>query len=628
MLPSGPLLIAGTPKPSDASTLHKMCPNRSQLGPPFEMADVLAVGTLVRAMARQACGGADARKGGLLHMASLLTVTSLLRTRVTLSLPGTLNTPPRGEVLLRAKRKSELLPENGRLLTFRISKAASASHLLSILDVAVDQWGFNEFHAGAAFSRLARLRKLQRLPSEHLNSHVFRRLQARVLDMISQSVLEARGAANILWAVAVLAVEEGSSGGGGSGGSRLLPYLVPRLVKLVDDTSPRMKPQELANCIWAVARLTDYFEVQEALPGILKSLPSKVPYMKPQEVSNCLWASARLTTTTQVLEILEVVPSIAEQAVRQADIMGPQDLSNCLWAAAQLRQLRGASEEGVLGRLVPRLAAQEPRVVEHMIPQHLANCLWASVYLQDVSEILQMVSDLVRHIPAKAPLMKSQELANCLWAAANLEDKVLDVRSIVPHLAESVAQEAASDNMLPQHLSNCLWASAHLHSSVREVLNALPSILRKMPSQLGGMNSQEVANCLWAVAHLREEVPVQHMVTLLPCLAKRLAETVEGMKPQELSSCLLASSHLESVSPEVLSSMPLLADRSNRIWPGGLKDGVAALTPLTPLTARACKQRKSSRRSNPSRFCSAAHEPRNLPKARQFSFSFVPGKMR
>ncbi|CAE7348892.1 unnamed protein product, partial [Symbiodinium sp. CCMP2456] len=510
---------------------------------------------------------------GLFQKASLLaTITSLWTSRNALSrtascrLPGKLCRGCASVVQRRAKERQLARAQTawskecvaGRLLTSRISKAATASVLIALLDSAVDQQGFNEYHAGAAFARLAQLKQKKRLSREHLKGHVVLRLQSRLLELISKGILEARGAANTLWAVAVLGLTN----------TRLLR----ELVHVVSGTSRNMKPQELANCVWALACLKDSHPlVLQALPRILESLPQKINGMKPQELSNCFWALARLREDEDAAFSMGV-RCVAEQASSLADFMGPQDLSNCLWAAAQLCRQADAPDE-LRKALVPRLVTRLPRVVHRMIPQHLANCLWSSVYLQDVTpEVLQIVPVLAREIPGKAARMNTQELSNCLWAAANLKDISREVLSIVSSVSEGLSESSSCRTLLPQHLSNCLWASAQLKDgpSGREVRKALPAILHSVPS-VADMNPQEVANCLWAAAHLQD---VRLVLQSVPFLVERLVETLDGMKPQELSSCLMASARLEATAPEVLHLTPLLADASNQLWPRGLRDGV------------------------------------------------------
>ena len=470
-----------------------------------------------------------------------------------------------------AKRRPTVLRSGQpRLLTSKISKAGSASALLTVLDSAVDHQDFNEFHAGAAFCRLARFKQMGRLKQERLSSGIVVRLQDRLLSLISQGGLEARGAANIFWAVAVLAMPS-------------TQQVLASLVKVVANTSVRMKPQELANCIWAVASLKQHPVALQALPDLLSNLPRKIPGMKPQEVCNCLWAAAHLHAAAP--KILEPVSDMVLHLARQTDRLGAQDLSNCLWTAVHLRE---ASHD--ILKAIPGMVAQVPRVAAAMIPQHLANCLWSCAYLQDAApEVLQIVPEIVQQLPGKVSQMNSQELSNCVWAAANLKDTSPEVLPALSELAEGVSRAAVSDELLPQHVSNYLWATAHLHNSSKEMLNALPAIASLLPSTVGGMNAQEVANCFWATAQLQEVAPC--MLRAVPCAARRLAETVNLMKPQELSSCFLASARLEGVAPEVLICTPLLAHLSSHVWPQCLRHGVEMLIALRPPKQRRRKKR-------------------------------------
>ena len=127
-------------------------------------------------------------------------------------------------------------------LTSQLADVPSAQQLLDILDRKLDGQLLNEFHISAAFTRLARHKKgFDRAMQQ---SPVIKRFVMKVLSMLERGGLPARQSANVFWAFASL---------GEKGGS--LQELIPPLTESLVVQTEVMKPQEVANVIWAAAIL-------------------------------------------------------------------------------------------------------------------------------------------------------------------------------------------------------------------------------------------------------------------------------------------------------------------------------------------------------------------------------------
>ena len=106
-----------------------------------------------------------------------------------------------------ATRKSQGSPksegEDPKVLTRKIKKAETAAELLGALHGEVDSATFNEFHASAACTKLARWK----LGPGDVKNPTLQRLIDRIQVLIEGGRLDPQGLANILWAFAKLFIE-------------------------------------------------------------------------------------------------------------------------------------------------------------------------------------------------------------------------------------------------------------------------------------------------------------------------------------------------------------------------------------------------------------------------------------
>ena len=260
-------------------------------------------------------------------------------------------------------------------LTSSISKARSTAAILNLLGKEVDGDIFNEFHMSAAFSRLAKFSQRRKLSREDVASPVWLRLLSRLCTMLKESMLDARGVANVFWAAAHL-----------QDAAPQVLTAVPPVAECILQEVDAMDSQALSNIIWSVAKLQDAApQVLIAVPAIAERIPRAVENMKPQELSNSLWSAANLQDAAP--QVLTAVPAIAERIPCAVEGMKPQELSNSLWSAANLQE----AAPRVL-TAVPAIAERMLHVAKGMTPQELSNSLWSAANLQDAApEVLTAV---------------------------------------------------------------------------------------------------------------------------------------------------------------------------------------------------------------------------------------------
>ncbi|MGI2030560.1 hypothetical protein, partial [Endozoicomonas acroporae] len=166
-----------------------------------------------------------------------------------------------------------------------------------------------------------------------------------------------------------------------------------------------------ANLLWALAKLVENgldpektVPLKEAVAALLHHVKSKAEskeekdHFKPQEVANLLWAVAKLLDNglkktpafrEAVAALLANVKTKAESK-EEKDHFIPQHITNLLWAVARLVDNGLGLEKTpklkeVVATLLPHVKtkAESKEEKDHFIPQHIANLLWAVAKLVD-----------------------------------------------------------------------------------------------------------------------------------------------------------------------------------------------------------------------------------------------------
>jgi hypothetical protein len=224
----------------------------------------------------------------------------------------------------------------------------------------------------------------------------------------------ARQLANTIWALAKLTT--GSSGGGAAvldaaaidGG---LESILAALVSQVSRLAASFNAQNVANTIWALAKLTtgssgggaavlNAAAIDGGLEGVLAALANQASRLaasfNAQGVANTIWALAKLTTddgggaavvNAAAIEggLEGVLAALASQVSRLAASFNAQEVSNTIWALAKLTTDNGgctavldaAASDGGLDDVLALLLSLAMRLAASFNAQDVANTIWA-----------------------------------------------------------------------------------------------------------------------------------------------------------------------------------------------------------------------------------------------------------
>ncbi|MGI2030283.1 DUF1601 domain-containing protein [Endozoicomonas acroporae] len=386
----------------------------------------------------------------------------------------------------------------------------------------------------------------------------------------------AREIANLLWAMAKLV----------DNGQELTPELnqaVAALLLLMNTKKDQFNAQGTANLLWAMAKMVDNglertAELKEAVVVLLPHVNVQKDQFTPQGIANLLWAMAKMVDNglERTAELKEAVVVLLPHVTAQKAHFKPQEISNLLWAMAKLvdnRQEQTPELKDAVAALLPHVNAQK----DQFIPQHIANLLWAMAKLVDngqerTKEFKETLAALLPQVNTQKANFKLQEIPNLLWAMAKLVDNGQErtpelnkaVASLLPHV------KAQKDQFNSQGIANLLWAMAKLVDNGQEqtsgLKEAVASLLPHVKAQKDQFNSQGIANLLWAMVKLVDNGQEQTsglkeaVARLLPHVNAQKA----NFKPQENTNLLWA--------------MAKLVDSGQEQTPG-LNETVAALLP-------------------------------------------------
>jgi len=363
---------------------------------------------------------------------------------------------------------------------------------------------------------------------------------------------EAQGAANTLWAIATLQVEE----------LRIIDPLLEACVKTVMN----MKSQELANSFWAAAKLN----VECAkINSLASACIDRSHLFNAQDAANTLWAAAKLGVSNQ-----QVIDTLITACKTCSKEMSMQNAVNSLWAVAKL----GISDQRVIDSLTTACIDR----IKDMTAQGAANSFWAIATL-NVSTSDTVINSLAHACVDRAHLFNAQDAANSLWAAAKLgisDQRVIDslTTACIDRIKDMTAQGAAnsfwaiatlnvstSDSVINSlahacvdraHLFNAqdaastLWAAAKLGISDRQVIESLTSACT---DRIKDMTAQGAANSFWAIATLN----VSTSDSVINSLAHACVDRAHLFNAQDAANSLWAACVL-NVKNQLITS-PLAA---------------------------------------------------------------------
>jgi hypothetical protein len=338
---------------------------------------------------------------------------------------------------------------------------------------------------------------------------VFQQLLDEALVMCHH--FEAQGAANTLWAIATLQVEE----------LRIIDPLVKACVKTVMN----MKSQELANSFWAAAKLN----VECAkINSLASACIDRSHLFNAQDAANTLWAAAKLGVSNQ--QVIDTLIAACNACSKEMSI---QNAVNSLWAIAKL----GISDQRVIDSLTTACLDH----IKDMTAQGAANSFWAVATL-NVSTSDSVIDSLAHACVDRAHLFNAQDAANSLWAAAKLgisDQRVIDslTTACLDRIKDMTAQGAA----------NSFWAVATLNVSTSDTV--IDSLAHACVDRAHLFNAQDAANCLWAACVLNVNDPL--IISPLAAAVSKLFSSLKRV--DECQQCLQASCFGVSLSEEALN---------------------------------------------------------------------------
>ncbi len=343
--------------------------------------------------------------------------------------------------------------------------------------------------------------KLKKLPKlKEVVAALFPQVKNQAESKEEKDRFKPQHLANLLWAVAKL-VDNGLE-------LEKTPKLKEALVALLPQVKTKAEsaeekdhfiPQHIANLLWALAKLVDNglaldetAKLNEAVTTLLPHVKNKAEltaekdHFKPQEVANLLWALAKLVDnglelrkTPKLKEsVVALLPHVKTKAESTAekDHLKPQEVTNLLWALAKLVDNGLELEKTVtLKEVVAALLldvktkAESKEEKDHFIPQHIANLLRTLVTLLEnglelkkIPKLKAVLAALLRHVQAKAEskekknYFKPQEVTTLVWSVAKLGEAIElnQVKSIFDSLVDSISE---NPQLSQQDISMALW---------------------------------------------------------------------------------------------------------------------------------------------------------------------------
>ncbi|WP_422468876.1 RAP domain-containing protein, partial [Endozoicomonas sp. ALC013] len=360
--------------------------------------------------------------------------------------------------------------------------------------------------------------------------------------------------ANLLWALAKL-VENGLEIEKTPQLKVAVAALLPRVKTKAESKEERdhFNPQEVANLMWAVAKLVDNRLDLGKTPKLKETVAALLSYVKtraeskqqkvhfiPQHITSLLWAVAKLVDnglemTAKLKEVVAaLLPHVKTKAEskEEKDHFNTQGITNLLWAVAKLVDNGLALEKApklteAVAALLPHVKtkAESKEEKDHFIPQHIANLLWALAKLVDnglelelekTAILTEALAALLYHVKTKAKSKEEkdhfipQHIANLLWAVAKLVDNGLELETtailketlaaLLYHVKTKAKSKEEKDHFIPQHIANLLWAVAKLGEAIE--LNLVKSTFDSLVERISEnpqFPQQGILMSLWGV---------------------------------------------------------------------------------------------------------------------------------
>jgi len=459
--------------------------------------------------------------------------------------------PPRGaphDSAGAAQKRQRRLPAtqvaaaagDARALTAQLTRCASVESLAAVCGRALPS--FNAIHVSAALTRCAHLAGGGGGRTSAVRPPVAAGAAPVALDALLDALcgkldelsaareptLQPRQLANALWALARLRASPPAG-------------LMANLAAFAVDAMPDASADDAAVTLWALAALRGAPPVGDAWwprfwAGSLRLLPAA----SGQNLSNMAYAAAQLGAEPPAAWLAALRERAAELATSRGGGLTPQALSNMLWALATLAAQR--AEAGVGGERAAAAVAAE-----------LAPAAWLGALLSAGADDLA------------AGAFEPAQLSSTLWSLAALRRP--------PPPAWLAAALSALEAALPRCSGACARARLPRHAAAL----ARPSRSHRVhgsrapcspPAFIAAASvGMAAANSLWALQQLAPEALRGALPALLPALAANRSR----LAPRDATAILGALS-AAGHAPEPALLSRLLSDASPAMaadGPGG-----------------------------------------------------------
>ncbi|WBA84037.1 DUF1601 domain-containing protein [Endozoicomonas sp. GU-1] len=229
----------------------------------------------------------------------------------------------------------------------------------------------------------------------------------------------------------------------------MLKEAVAALLPHVQTQEEQFNPQQIANLLWAMAKLVDNGEwtpdLKAAVATLLTHVNAYQANFKPQEIVNLLWAMAKLVDNGQKLTpgLKTALAALLPHMNAQKDQFNAQGITNLLWAMAKLMD-SGKERVPELNEAVAALLPCVNALKDQFIPQHIANLLWCIAKmgeLVELNEVTATFKSLVCRI-SENPQLGQQTIFMSLWGV------------MVCCARMSLVSNAHKNNVLEKHMDD------------------------------------------------------------------------------------------------------------------------------------------------------------------------------
>ncbi|CAL8461792.1 g1323 [Coccomyxa elongata] len=309
----------------------------------------------------------------------------------------------------------------------------------------------------------------------------------------------------------------------------LYPHLLQILKKKIRG---KMRPRQLANTFWALAKLGH--DAEDVVDALLEQLQeTQIETWQEQEISNVVWAMATLSRSDD-----QLLETMARDALRRGmNAFVPQAISNMVWGFAVLEYSN-----------IPFMLAVAEHFVEDLsyyATQAVSNILWGCAVLNFYDQ--DMFNAAALEIQHRIHSFNDQEISNCLLAFAKMEHVDVNVLRV---FEEDIARPERVRDFTSQALSNMAWSFATLRWYPEKVLEAISGELHRRNNKL---TVQELSVSIWAMAKLG-----YHPGRSLADFGRRIEELVPDFNSQACANTLWGLSVLQATQ---LPCFQMLIDR-------------------------------------------------------------------